>query len=87
MVRIRLFRMGKKKKPYYRIVVTDSRNPRDGKYIEAIGYYHPVEGEGVGKLFIDLDKLDLWLKRGAQMSDTVEKLVKRYKETNYAQKS
>jgi small subunit ribosomal protein S16 len=77
MVRIRLMRMGAKHKPYYRIVVVDSKKKRDGAYIESIGYYAPLEN---GKFFIDLDKYQLWVSKGAQPSDVVSKLVKRFQE-------
>lgn len=71
-VKIRLSRVGKRKKPYYRIIVTDERSPRDGKFIENIGTYDPKTDPST----IDLDKdkaLD-WLKKGAQPSNTVKKI-------------
>lgn len=74
-VKIRLTRMGAKNRPFFRIVVTDSRNPRDGKYIESIGYFDPVADPLVLK--IDEEKLALWVKRGAQLTDRVKSLVKR----------
>ena len=71
--KIRLTRVGSKKKPYYRIVVTDSRSPRDGRFIEKIGLYDPkVEPS---KIEIDKEKAASWLKKGAQPTNTVKKLL------------
>ena len=74
MVRIRLRRMGKKGEPSYRVVVADARMPRDGKYIEAIGYYNPLPNPSVIK--IDRDRAIFWLERGAQPTDQVQNLLK-----------
>ena len=74
MVRIRLARRGKNKKPTYRIVVTDARSPRDGRFIEIIGNYNPVQQPKV--LNIDSDRARYWLSVGAQPSDTVAYLLK-----------
>ena len=74
-VRIRLKRVGAKKAPVYRIVVADSRCPRDGRFIEEIGYYTPIS-EPV-ELKVDLAKADEWIKKGAQPSDTVRGLLKK----------
>jgi small subunit ribosomal protein S16 len=71
--RIRLKKFGTKKRPYYRIVVMDKRAPRDGKTIEELGYYHPIEAEDKQILF-DTDKAQAWLKKGATVSDTVRKI-------------
>ena len=73
-VRIRLRRMGAKKRPFYRIVVADSRSPRDGRVIEEIGYYNPIS-EPVD-LKVDAEKAKKWLATGAQPSDTVKSLLK-----------
>jgi len=73
-VRIRLKRFGTKKRPYYRIVVMDSRSPRDGRTIEEVGFYHPIEIEQK-QLIIKEDRVRDWLKKGAQPSDTVRKLL------------
>ena len=73
-VKIRLRRMGAKKAPFYRIVVADSRYPRDGRFIEEIGYYDPTKDPSVIK--IDNDKAKEWIKNGAQPTDTVKKLLK-----------
>jgi small subunit ribosomal protein S16 len=71
-VKIRLRRMGAKKSPFYRIVVADSRAPRDGRFIEEIGYYNPLENPSVIK--VDEEKAIKWVKNGAQPSDIVKKL-------------
>lgn len=73
-VRIRLRRMGAKKRPFYRIVVADSRSPRDGRIIEEIGYYNPIS-EPV-EIKVDEDKAKQWLSTGAQPSDTVKTILK-----------
>ena len=74
MVKIRLRRMGAKKTPYYRIVVADSRSPRDGRCIEEIGTYNPLT-EPV-TLTVDAEKAQTWIKNGAQPTDTVRGLLK-----------
>lgn len=74
MVKIRLRRMGAKKAPFYRVVVADSRYPRDGRFIEEIGYYDPTNEPSV--VSIDKEKADKWLANGAQPTDTVKKLLK-----------
>ena len=73
-VKIRLRRMGAKKAPFYRIVVADSRYPRDGRFIEEIGYYDPTKNPTVVK--VDSDKAKQWIANGAQPTDTVRKLLK-----------
>ncbi|MDR0884044.1 MAG: 30S ribosomal protein S16 [Oscillospiraceae bacterium] len=74
-VKIRLRRMGAKKAPYYRIVVADSRYPRDGRFIEEIGSYDPLKEPAEVK--VDADKVAQWLKNGAQPTDTVRAILKR----------
>ena len=74
-VKIRLRRMGAKKAPFYRIVVADSRYPRDGRFIEEIGTYNPLENPPAVK--IDADKATMWIKNGAQPTDTVKALLKK----------
>jgi small subunit ribosomal protein S16 len=71
---IRLKKFGTKKRPYYRIVVMDKRSSRDGKTIEELGYYHPIETEDKQILF-DADKVRAWLKKGALVSDTVHDIL------------
>ena len=75
MVKIRLRRMGAKKNPYYRIVVADSRSPRDGRFIEEIGYYDPMTEPATIK--IDEEAAKKWLGCGAQPTDTVRTLLKK----------
>ena len=75
MVKIRLRRMGAKKAPYYRIVVADSRSPRDGRCIEEIGSYNPLPEPAT--LTIDAEKAQQWIKTGAQPTDTVKALLKK----------
>ena len=76
MVKIRLRRMGAKKAPYYRIVVADSRSPRDGRFIEEIGTYDPM-AEGAQKITVDMDRAKYWIENGAQPTDTVRGLLKK----------
>jgi len=75
-VKIRLKRLGTKKRPYYRIVVMDSREPRDGRSLEEVGFYHPIEVEEK-QLMIKEDRINEWLQKGAKPSHTVKKLLKR----------
>ena len=75
MVKIRLRRMGAKKAPFYRIVVADSRYPRDGRFIEEIGTYNPVVNPA--ELKVDVDRAQAWIKSGAQPTDTVRALLKK----------
>jgi len=75
-VKIRLRRMGAKKAPFYRIVVADSRFPRDGRFIEEIGYYNPMEEPSVVK--VDAEKAKKWIAHGAQPTDTVKDLFKKH---------
>ena len=76
-VKIRLKRMGAKRRPYYRIVVAESTAPRDGKTIDELGYYHPVEAED-RQFKIDVDRAKDWLAKGAQPSDTVKSLLNKH---------
>ena len=75
MVKIRLRRMGAKKAPYYRIVVADSRSPRDGRFIEEIGTYDPLSESEKRK--VDLERAKYWIANGAQPTDTVRGLLKK----------
>ena len=74
-VKIRLRRMVAKKAPFYRVVVADSRSPRDGRFIEEIGYYNPVAEPAIIK--IDAEKANTWIKNGAQPTDVVKKLLEK----------
>ena len=75
MVRLRLARAGAKRKPIYRIVATDSRSPRDGRFIEHIGQYDP--NHDPARVSVQLDRYDYWVGQGAQPSDTVSRLVEK----------
>lgn len=75
MVKIRLSRGGAKKRPFYHIVVTDSRNRRDGRNIERLGYFNPIAQGQEQRLNVDTTRIDHWLGVGAQMSDRVKTLV------------
>lgn len=76
MVSIRLSRAGAKKRPFYHVVVTDSRNRRDGRYIERVGYFNPVGTETEVNLKVDLERVDYWLGQGARPSERVAALLK-----------
>lgn len=76
MVTIRLSRTGAKKKPFYHIVVTDSRSKRDGRYIERVGFYNPVAKGNEEILRLNIDRVQHWRQHGAQVSDRVAKLIK-----------
>ena len=76
---LRLRRMGAKKKPIYRIVATDVRNKRDGRFIETVGQYDPNKEEG--QVSVKADRVEHWLKSGAQLSDTVKSLLKKQAKT------
>ena len=73
MVKIRLQRFGKKKAPFYHIVVADSKSPRDGKIIEQLGTYDPMTNPGT--INLDREKVEKWIKNGAKPTDTVKKLI------------
>jgi len=75
-VRIRLTRKGRKKQPFYRIIVADSEAPRDGKFLDIVGTYDPMQNPAV--VNIDNEKLDTWMKKGAKPTETVESLIKKY---------
>jgi small subunit ribosomal protein S16 len=79
MVSIRLSRAGAKKRPFYHLVVTDSRNRRDGRYIERIGYFNPVGRDHEENLRIDLERADYWISKGAQPSERVSSLLKQHR--------
>lgn len=84
MVKIRLARAGAKKRPFYHLVATDSRNPRDSHYLERIGYYNPVAVGGESKFVLDKARLEYWTKNGAQVSDRVTFLVRNVASTDGA---
>ncbi len=76
MVKIRLKRIGTKKKPFYRVVVADARSPRDGRFIEEIGTYAPLLKEN--RFSVDAEKVKDWMSKGAQPTDTVKRLLKKH---------
>lgn len=76
MVTIRLARGGSKKRPFYNIVVTDSRNRRDGRFVERIGFYNPIAKGNAEGLRLDHDRLNYWTGVGAQLSETVARIVR-----------
>lgn len=79
MVTIRLSRGGAKKRPFYQVVVTDSRNARDGCFIERIGFFNPIASGQAEELRLDLDRVDHWVRLGTTISDRVAQLVKQAK--------
>lgn len=76
MVSIRLSRGGSKKRPFYHVVVSDSRSPRDGRYIERVGFFNPGASGAAEEVRLDRDRIDYWLSHGAQPSDRVADLIK-----------
>ena len=82
MVKIRLSRGGAKGRPFYHIIVTDSRSARDGRNIERVGYYNPVAQGAEARIVLDIPKVDAWVANGAQLTDKVRNL---YKEATKAQ--
>lgn len=76
MVTIRLARGGSKKQPFYHVVATDSRNSRDGRFIERLGFFNPVARGNAEKLRLDVEGIEAWVAKGAQLSDRVKNLVK-----------
>ena len=79
MVTIRLARTGAKKRPFYHVVVTDSRNRRDGRYIERLGFFNPVANGGEVRLNLNIERIEHWLGHGAQTSGRVSHLLKEHK--------
>ena len=77
-VKIRLKRMGSKKRPCYRLVIADSRSPRDGFSVEEVGYYHPVQGEDK-QVSLKTERIRYWLEKGVQPSDTVKRILNKNK--------
>ena len=75
MLTIRLSRVGAKKRPFYQVTVTDSRSSRDGRFIERVGFFNPIASGKEERIRLDLERIDHWVKNGAQLSDRVAKLV------------
>jgi small subunit ribosomal protein S16 len=82
LLRIRLTRRGAKKDPHYRVVVAEKASPRDGRFVEIVGYYNPALDPV--RLNLDLDRVDYWVKNGAQPSETVKTLIRKVKEQSEA---
>nr|VFK05326.1 MAG: small subunit ribosomal protein S16 [Candidatus Kentron sp. H]VFK05732.1 MAG: small subunit ribosomal protein S16 [Candidatus Kentron sp. H]VFK09157.1 MAG: small subunit ribosomal protein S16 [Candidatus Kentron sp. H] len=76
MVKIRLARTGAKKRPFYHVVVADSRSPRDGRFIERLGFYNPIAAPHEESLRIDKTRADYWISQGAKLSERVSKLLR-----------
>lgn len=76
MLIIRLSRSGSKKRPFYNMVVTDSRNRRDGRFNERLGFYNPMIAEGAERLTFNAERIAYWVSQGAQLSDTVARILK-----------
>lgn len=82
MIIVRLSRGGRKRKPFYHVVVADSRSPRDGKFLDKLGYYNPIADSQADQVInIDLEKVDHWVSNGAQLSDKVKSLVKKQRKS------
>ena len=81
MVRLRLTRLGRKKRPFYRVVAIDKRSPRDGRHLEILGFYDPMKKPA--EININLERVDYWLGVGASPSDTVGHLIKRAREGGF----
>ncbi|MDX1340781.1 30S ribosomal protein S16 [Reinekea sp. G2M2-21] len=79
MVVIRLSRGGSKKRPFYHLTVADSRNARDGRFIERVGFFNPIARGQEERLRVSLDRVDYWVSKGAQTSDRVAQLLKEFK--------
>ncbi|UNB92175.1 MAG: 30S ribosomal protein S16 [gamma proteobacterium endosymbiont of Trioza apicalis] len=80
MVIIRLTRCGRKKLPFYQIIVTDKRKKRDGEFIERIGFYNPVIKNNILNLNININRIDYWVKQGAEISKRVSMLINKFKQ-------
>jgi small subunit ribosomal protein S16 len=75
MLTIRLSRVGAKKRPFYQVTVTDSRSARDGRFLERVGFFNPIASGKEERVRLDMERIDHWVKKGAQLSDRVAKLV------------
>ncbi|MGR6980594.1 30S ribosomal protein S16 [Testudinibacter sp. P27/CKL/0425] len=76
MVTIRLSRGGAKKRPFYQVVVADSRSPRDGRFIERVGFFNPLASGNAERVRLDLERVNAWIEKGASLSERVSALVK-----------
>lgn len=82
MVKIRLSLKGAKKRPFYQIIVTDSRNSRDGRFIEKLGFFNPIESNINKSIKINLDRVNYWISNGAKKSERVNYLIKKFIKQN-----
>ncbi len=85
MVTIRLARSGAKKRPFYHVVVADKRAKRDGRHIERLGYFNPLAEGGDARLRLEMDRVEFWLGRGAQMTDRVKSLLREWRKMQAAE--
>ncbi len=85
MVTIRLARSGAKKRPFYHVVVADKRAKRDGRHIERVGYFNPLAEGGDARLRLEMDRVEFWLGRGAQMTDRVKSLLREWRKMQAAE--
>jgi small subunit ribosomal protein S16 len=76
MLRIRLTRKGAKKRPFYHIIIADSRMPRDGRFIEKVGFFNPIASKKEEKTSINMERINFWKEKGAQLSSRVESIIK-----------
>ncbi|VFP88487.1 30S ribosomal protein S16 [Buchnera aphidicola (Cinara piceae)] len=84
MIKIRLARYGVKKRPFYKIIVADVRSARNGKFIEHIGYFNPFAKKNEKKIYFSIEKTTYWLKKGAQKTNRIKKLLNQYNKKNYS---
>ena len=84
MLAIRLARGGSKKRPFYHVVATDSRNARDGRFIERLGFFNPIARSQEEELRLDIERIDYWVSQGGQVSDRVKSLIKQHKKAQQA---
>ena len=84
MLAIRLARGGSKKRPFYHVVATDSRNARDGRFIERLGFFNPIARGQEEELRLDIERIDYWVSQGGQVSDRVKSLIKQHKKSQQA---
>lgn len=84
MLAIRLARGGSKKRPFYHVVATDSRNARDGRFIERLGFFNPIAKGQEEELRLDIERIDYWVSQGGQVSDRVKSLIKQHKKAQAA---
>lgn len=86
MVIIRLSRTGNKKRPFYHIVLADKKSPRDGRYVERLGFFNPIATGNSIEMKINLERIEYWIMNGAQISDKMNYLIKKYKKTHLDKK-